>query len=556
METAFTLGLLVVLCAGLLGGYLAKLAKLQPVIGYILAGVVLGNLLPVKDLGVEKLAELGTILLLFSIGLEFSLNKFRGMFGRIFLASFMQIVIALVLMFLFFVWLNLPFATALVLSMGFTLSSTSVVIKILADRAELDSIHGKIMLGWLLVQDLAVVPMMILLPFINGVDGNVLQEISVAMLKSGVLVITAVILGKHVVPFIIHKVSQTNSRELLLLTSVCLAIGTAYFVGLLGISATLGAFLAGLVISESQENHAIFAETRPLKDIFVALFFVSLGLFVDLGVVFRQVPVVIVLVAAILIIKSAVSLVVSVLAGFRGKTAVTTSLGLAQVGEFAFVLFSTSVLLGIITAEISSVAISASLITLVITPFLFRIIIPVWRRLRFIKALSSGITPTTEVEEMSNHIVICGYGRVGGWVGKALEVHKIPFIVIEYDHSIVANLKAKGVPVVYGDPAEREVLDAANISSARAVVVAIPDRFAQESLITYVQTVAPNAKIISRVHLDEDWDRLKSLQVDKLVQPEFEAATEILKSILRSLGRDRESVKASIKNLRLSHSRI
>lgn len=556
MNNSFTLGLLLVLFSALVGGYFAKILKQQPVIGYIVAGVVAGNIFPLKELGINSLAELGAILLLFSIGLEFSLNKFGGLFKKILIASILQLLICSVILLLAIQLLGFAIGPSVIISVAFSLSSTAVVMKILFDRAEVDSIHGKLMLGWLLVQDLAVVPIMVTLPYIQNISTEIWLPILFTLIKSVLLVVVSLVLGKHIVPFVIHKVAQVNSRELLLLTSVCLALGTAFAVSSMGISATLGAFLAGLVISESQENHAVFAETRPLRDLFVAMFFVTLGFFVNFGEIRGSLGIILVLAALILLVKSIIILFLSILVGFRGKTAITTSLGLSQVGEFAFVIITAASVQGILSEREASIAIFTSLLTLILTPFLFKSIIPLWRKVKFVKILSTGIQTTGISDGLTNHIIICGYGRVGGWVGKALESQNIPFVVIEYDQNIVSNLKTKGVSVVYGDPTENEVLDAAGVKDARAVVVAIPDRFAQESIIAYIQTKAPNAKIISRVHLDEDWDKLKQLQVDKLVQPEFEAATEILKSILRSLGRDRESIKISVKNLRLSHAKI
>lgn len=545
-----------VLISALVGGYFAKLLKQQPVIGYIVAGVIAGNIFPLKELGITSLAELGAILLLFSIGLEFSLNRFSGIFKKILIASVLQMIISSIVLFTIVHFLGFAIGPSIIMSLAFSLSSTAVVIKILFDRAELDSIHGKLMLGWLLVQDLAVVPIMVTLPFIQNPSSGIWLPIFLTLIKSVSLVAVSLILGKHVVPFVIHKVAQANSRELLLLTSVCLALGTAFVVSLMGISATLGAFLAGFVISESQENHAVFAETRPLRDLFIAMFFVTLGFFVSFGQIVGSLGIILVLTALILIIKSIVILLLSIMVGFRGKTAITASLGLSQVGEFAFIILTAASVQGILSDREASVAIFTSLLTLIITPFLFKSIVPLWRKVKFLKILSTGIQSEGIPEGLTNHIIICGFGRVGGWVGKALESQNIPFVVIEYDQSIVTTLKTKGVPVVYGDPTENEVLDTAGVKDAKAVVVAIPDRFAQESMIAYIQTKAPNAKIISRVHLDEDWDKLKQLRVDKLVQPEFEAATEILKSILRSIGRDRESIKISVKNLRLSHAKI
>lgn len=551
------LGLVLVLVGAVLGGSFAKLVKLQPLIGYILAGVVVGSIFPINSVEVSKLAELGSVLLLFSIGLTFSLTELGRNLKKIVTGSLSQIVAVSLILFFALSLLNFEFPASLILAMGFSLSSTAVVVKVLSSRGETETIHGKLMVGWLLVQDLAVVPMMIVLPVLaNPGASGMWASLSISLLKALILVVVSVILGKHVAPYIIHQAAKLNSRELLVVTSVLLAVGMAYGVTLFGISATLGAFLAGLVISESQENHAVFAETRPLRDLFVALFFVTLGFSLNIGVVTSNLGLILGIFALVIIVKFLVMLFVVTLLGYRGKALLSSSLGLSEIGEFAFVIFAFAVSLGILSLEVASIGTAVALLTLLFTPIIFRFNIPIWRKLKFIKIFSTGEKNIEPESEFENHIIICGYGRVGSWVGKALESHNVPFVVIEYDWSVAKGLKESGTPFVYGDPSEPEVLDSAKLKSAKAVIVAIPDRLAQESLIAHIQTVSPDTKIISRVNLDEDWAKLKSLRVDKLVQPEFEAAREIVKTVLRSMGKDITEIRKTLKNLRLSHAKI
>jgi CPA2 family monovalent cation:H+ antiporter-2 len=347
------------------------------------------------------------------------------------------------------------------------------------------------------------------------------------------------------------------------LASVALALGTAAVTSLLGISPALGAFLAGVVISESQEHHAIFAETRPLRDLFVALFFVTLGFLVTPSVIISKFVLIIVLTVIILALKAVVVFVTSAAFGYKGKTGIAVSFGLAQVGEFAFVIFSSALALRILSPEETSIGISVALLSLTLAPILFGIRLSFWRKIRSLaagspvmsKLFSSGESHNFGGEAFKDHIIICGYGRVGSWVGKALKEYGILFVVVDYNQKVVQELKDSGTLVVYGDPTEPEVLEAVGIREAKAIILAIPDRVAQETLITYVQTVAPNVKIISRAHMDEDWEKLKTLRVDKIVQPEFEAAIEIIRSVLISRGKDKEEISDVIRNLRVSHSK-
>lgn len=557
MEISFTFGLFICLTSALIGGYVAKLLKLQPIIGYIIAGVTTASIFPVDGLGIEKLAELGAILLLFSIGLELSLSKFAGSLKKILVSAVLQMIVVTGLLYFVLKLLGFDNISSFVMSLAFSLSSTAVVVKTLIDRGESETIHGKLMIGWLLVQDLAVIPIMIILPILaNGFDGALISG-SIAIFKAIFLIGASIMLGKHIVPFIIHKVANSNSRELLVLTSVALAVGTAVLVSLFGISATLGAFIAGFVISESQENHAVFAETRPLRDLFVALFFVTLGFFVSFTTIYQNFGIIIVLSILVLIIKFLVILIISYLAKYNGKTMVVTALGLSQVGEFAFIILGTASVLKIIPENTASLGIAISLVTLIVTPFVYKLAMPLWRFLSTrIRGFSSLERNTLSVSNLTNHIIICGFGRVGGWVGKALVGHGISFVVVDLDPKIVFDCNNKGIMAIHGDPIEKEVLLMAGLTQAKAVVIAIPDRLSQESVIAHVQTIAPDVRIISRVHLDEDYEKLKNLRVHKLVQPEFEAATSIIRNILVSMGKDKEEINKSIKNLRLSHAKI
>jgi len=280
------------------------------------------------------------------------------------------------------------------------------------------------------------------------------------------------------------------------------------------------------------------------------------------GILFGNFGRIITLALFVILVKTICDFVIAALIGLRGKTAIAIGLGLSQVGEFSFVIFSLAISLKLLTIEDASVVIGSVLLTLILTPFLFKSIVPVWRWLKgktsnypwLYKYFVGTGEPKTETSEYQNHIIICGYGRVGGWVGRALSEIGAPFVIVDYNQAVVADLKKKDYPVIYGDPGEPEVLEAAGIRQARAVVLAIPDRISQEMVVGYVQTVASQVKIISRVHLDEDWERLKLLKVDKIIQPEFEAAVAVTKTILTSMGKSREEINDRIKKLRISRS--
>lgn len=534
---------------------MARLVKLPPLLGYIIAGLVFGLVVPQSVRNIAKLSEIGTILLLFSIGLELSFTKLSKFFNIAIFGAITEILAVTFVSFLILKAFNVNPIVSLILSAGFSLSSTALVVKILGDRGEIDTLHGGVMTGWLLVQDLAVVPMMVVLPLL-GVESGLWGSLVTSLAKALIVVAAAVILGRSLVPFIIHKIALASSRELLVVSSVAVALGIAVITFLFGVSPALGAFLAGIAISETQEHHAVFAEIRPLRDLFVALFFVSLGFLIDPSILISKFGMIILIALGVLFLKMIVVFLTTATFGFRGRSAIVTSLGLSQVGEFALVIYSSALALGKLTSTDASVGIGVTLITLLGAPFLFKAATPVWRKLKGISGFfSSGQKILSVEKEFENHIIICGYGRVGSWVGKVLSEFNIPFVVVEYNENVAAKLKRDGTPVIYGDPAETEIIDAAGIKKAKALVLAIPDTTAQENLITYTQTIAPNVKIISRVHEEADAQKLKVLRVDKIVQPEFEAAVAIIKGILSSMGKGKEEIALAIRKVRISHAK-
>jgi CPA2 family monovalent cation:H+ antiporter-2 len=551
-----------ILTAALLGGVLVKYFKLQPIVGYVISGIVFGLFVSHRIAGVDKLADIGAILLLFSVGVELSLQRLSRILKIAIVGGVVQMISTTLVLLLILSLIGFSIPVSLILAMGFSLSSTAIVVKVLSDRGETETIYGELMLGWLLVQDIAVIAMMIIASSFASQSQNWFLPSIYSLLKAGTAIILVVALGRLIVPYLMHKIASLNSRELLVIASVALAMGTAMLTSFFGISVALGAFLAGVVVSETQEKHAVFAETRPLRDLFVAMFFVTLGFLVEASVFLSSFWLILVLAAIIIVVKFFAFLFVNLLFHYRGKTAFFSSLGLTQVGEFSFILFSQSLSLGIFDQKIASIGIATTLVLLIITPLTFRYSHGLYRKLKDFcedypllkKFFSSARTNFKTTDELINHVVICGFGRVGRWVAKALESVEIDFLVIDYNQDAVNQASQMGIKTIYGDPSEEEVIDKANIKNAKAVVIAIPDRVVQEELITQLQTISPNVKIFSRAHHDEDAQRLKFLRVDSVIQPEFEASIAITRQILAALGKDKKEINSKIKGLRQSHS--
>jgi len=553
-----------VLVLALVGGFAARLVKIPVLVGYLVVGI-LGSLFFSQDGIVVELSEIGMILLLFSVGLELSLSKLSRVGGVAVVGAIFQMLIVGSISFLFLILLGFETNVSLVLSSGFSLSSTAVVVKMLEERAETESIHGEIMVGWLLTQDLAVVPIISLIPVLlaEGGGGSWLSVAGSSLLISTFILSSVFFLGRLVAPFLIHTIASSNSRELMVLGGVSLALGTAYLVSSFGISAALGAFLAGVVLSETQENHAVLAETRPLRDLFVILFFVTLGIMVTPSFLISHLFVILGLVVFVLVLKFVVVYLVMLLLGYRGKVVLATSLGLSEIGEFSFVILMLGREVGILNAETTSLGVSVALITLLISPFLFKSTGVVWRRVKKLSKLIGlegllvGKRNVFRVEgegKYKNHVIICGYGRMGRWVGNALEEIGAPFVVVDYSQKVIHEARMRGIPVVYGDPAEPSVLVEAGLTRARALIVAIPDRITQEEVVAYCQTVAPTLKVFARAHLDEDVKRLSRLKVERVVQPEFEASLSVVKDVLRLMGKDKDEVSKELKKLKRLHT--
>ncbi len=560
-----TTTLFFILLAALIGGLMARLLKVPSLVGYIVAGVIGGVLFSFDPATNQSIAELGVILLLFSVGLEISLEKLMKVGKVAVIGAIFQIIIVSVISFWFMVFLGIASTSSLILSLAFSLSSTALIVKIMEERNETGTLHSEILTSWSLVQDLSVIPIVALIPtlilrnqtsWINVATGSVLTT----FLVLGIVLL----IGKLLAPYLTHLIAATNNHELLILLAVTLALGTASLVTLFGISAAFGAFLAGVVISKTQENHAIFSETRPLRDIFSILFFVSLGFLVTPIFIITHIFTILILAIFVIILKTIVTFFLCLAFGYRGKTAVAVSLGLAQVGEFAFVLFLIAQKLGIITTDLSQIGISVTLVTLLISPFLFRGIIPIWRKLKELTEnsslkkyfLSFSLTEKEEKKTLTNHIIICGYGRMGKWIGKALNEIGVDFIIVDYNHKTVREAKMSGKNALYGDASFPEILDEAGIQNAKAIIITIPDHIAQIEIINYCQKNFPEVKIMARAQMETDLKKLNEFKIQKVVQPEFEAALAVVKSILVNSGRSKEEVNKKMKALRMSHSNI
>jgi len=564
--------LFIILVTAFFGGAFFKSLKQPPLIGYLMAGLFLGvvfgdNIAPAA---ISFLSELGVVLLLFTLGLEFSLSRLKKLGSATLVGAFTQLIVTIFLVTILLQFFGWNFFPALFTAAAFSLSSTAIMVKLLTDRSEMETVAGEIMVGWLIIQDLAVLPLMILLPVLGkqffpaSFSAAGIFLLVQNLMLSAALIGTFLVLGRQIVPYLIKKVAALNSRELLLAAVFIVAVFGAFTTQALGLSAALGAFLAGLLISDSVETHAIFSEVRPLRDLFSLVFFASLGLILPVGFLFEHFGTILSLTTLVILIKFLVVIIISLYSGHHAKTSFILAVGLIEVGEFAFILAKMGLSQQVIDVTTYGYILSVGLISILIMPPLYLATPNFYTSLReFTKKRMQAVylqfftkyehKDTLEELPLSDHVVLCGYGRVGRYIGRALEMAEIPYIVVEFNRQKVAVLKSQGVNVIYGDPADIDILDYAQVDKARAVVIAIPDFHTQEQVITKSLTLKKDVAIYCRTHQEEHQQVLKALGVAAIIQPEFEAAISISDKILKSFGKGPDEIEGKIARLKIEH---
>lgn len=562
--------LFLVFIAAIFGGIVARQFKLPALLGYITSGLLFGNLLSgaIDHAFIAQIADVGVTLLLFTIGVEFSFYRLRKSIHTVLWPGLFQMFVTISLILLLCWILNFGFLPSLYIGIAAGLSSTVIVVKVLSERGELETVAGELATGWLVLQDLAVIPIMILLPTLIGVHASgsadiptVLTAITSSVLKSVIALCIIIFLGRRGVPRLLDSIARLNNREIFLLSVIGIVFLSALVTYSLGLSAALGAFIAGLLISETSQNHAIFAEIRPLRDVFAVVFFVSLGMVLPVGQIMLMLPMLLSLAAAIMILKWFLVFGLSRYLGNHRKTAFLVALSIAQMSEFGFIIAREGVESGVLSGERYIFLVALTFITMFVGTSLFSqgssVYYWFYRTIgKFLpKAFSTKqeLKPNFEELPISNHIVICGYGRVGKYIGRALEMARIPYLVIDYNQATVAQLRSHGISVVYGDPADKDVLDYAQVDFARAVIIAIPDRHTQEMIISNAQTLNRHIRIICRTHHEEDQRYLKSLGVTTIVQPEFEAALAVIERLLPEFGVTPDDLSGKISRLKIEH---
>jgi CPA2 family monovalent cation:H+ antiporter-2 len=527
-----------ILVAALLGGLVARRLGLPLILGYILAGVAVGpntggpTVSSVHD--IELLAEIGVALLLFTIGLHFPLDELApvrrvALFGT---AAQMALTIAFgygLGRLLGFGWQEAAWFGALL-----SLSSTAVVLKSLSEQGVMGTLSSRVIIGMLVAQDLAVVPLIIVLPELGSL-GQGLSELGVAALRAAAFVAVMVVFGRRVLPWLMARVAAWNSRELFLISVVAIGLGVGYATYLFGLSFAFGAFVAGLVLSQSDYSHQALADVEPLRDVFAMLFFVSVGMLLDPAFLIQNAGTVALVVALVFAVKGLVFAGVVRAFGYGNIIPFAVGLGLFQVGEFSFVIARVGVEEGAISESSYSIVLSTAVITMSLTPFAMRLaplLYGRWRE-RFPKeAMSTFNLPE---RGLGDHVVIAGYGRVGSFVARLLARLDQPFVVVDPNPGRADEARDSGYPVVYGDAGAEPVLEAAGVRRARLVIVTVPDPVGARLVVERARSINPNVHVVARTTTVEQLEELGRLGVYEAVHPESEAGLELGRQALSHL---------------------
>lgn len=536
--------------AALVSGYVARRLGLPVIVGYLVGGVLVGPSTPgfVADNGTsQQLAELGVIFMMFGVGLHFSLRDLAGVKNVAVPGALMQMTLATAAGWAVahYVW-GWSHGAALVLGLAISIASTVVLLRGLTDRGRLNSSGGRTAVGWLILEDIATVAILVLLPVAVGDPGkpsgdSQAADIAWAFGKAVVFVALVLLVGVRVLPWLLRSIARTRSRELFLLAVVSLAATTAYAAyELFGVSFALGAFLAGVVMGGCGIRHQVEAEVLPFRDIFSVLFFVAVGMQVDLGVVADEFPKVLLLTAIVVIGKTIITLSFAGLMPRAGRDLVVVAAGLSQIGEFSFIVGQAGVKLELLDESQYALILAAAVLSILVNPLMFNLM-PVTERmllrLPYVGQRMREALPGTDAidEGLRDHVVVVGYGRVGQQTVDVLRELDVPLLIVDLDATSVEMAERSGLEALFGDASNSDILTHAGLANARALVVTVPSQTAAELVVTSASELAPHLPIVSRAATLDGVGRLRDLGARHVINPEMEGGLEIVSQTLVEL---------------------
>ncbi len=534
--------------------------KIPPIIGFLITGFIAGPYglgLVTEIAQVEMLAEVGVILLLFTIGIEFSLSDLVKIRKIVLLGGGFQVFATIAA--IWFIGRQLGFSDAFSLTMGIlaATSSTAILLKSLQERNEINSSHGRNALGVLIFQDIIVVPLMLIIPFLAGGEGDIGTSLLLLLVKGIGIVVVALLAAKYIMPYVLFQVARSRSRELFIMSIVAICFIIAGATAELGLSLGLGAFLAGLVISESEYSHQAMAGVLPLKDLFTSIFFVSIGMLLDMAFVFANPIWVFVTTVSVLLIKALIIVLMGFLLRQPIRTIITTAIILSQIGEFGFVLGSVAFGENLLSSEYYQLFLATAVITMMLTPVLLAIGPVIGKKLgarldAIDSKRSAGSSDDKEVAELRDHLIIVGYGVNGKNLARAARYGTIPYIILEMNPDTVKDEREKGEPIHFGDASHEPVLEFVGVDRARVIVIAISDPIASRTITAIVKERNPGIYLIVRTRLLSELNPLYRLGADEVIPEEFETSIEIFTRVLYKYLIPRQEIEKLTEDIRAS----
>ena len=525
-----------------------KKNKISPIVGYMLGGIILSNFFGkfTNHEILDSFAYFGILLLMFTVGLETQFDRMISLKRYIIYGGLLQLSLSAIFVGLISAFFGFTVMQCILIGIALSSSSTTIVAKIIQDKGEEGSFIGEMAMGILMFQDLAFIPFMVIFNSLTGEHQTPLQmtfKILIDMVLAGFILAFAYYMGKRIAPYLFNRFARL-SRELLNILIVLCIFLVAYLSTLFHISPFISIFVAGIIVSQTVEHYHIFSQIRPLRDMLAVIFFIYIGMNVNLGVLFPSLLPMLFFVTIVMIGKAVLIFLIFTSFKFHSKLSTYLSLYLFQIDEYAFILMSVAYANKLFTQEQYMFVISSVLISLLFTPTLIakkeKVYKYFWHFVsKFLPFLHTYVTKridrdksTIDTLDIHNHIILCGFGRIGSHVGRALLLAEIPFVAIDYNFQTVEKAKKLGVNIIYGDPTDIDMLDYAECESATAIVLALPDRFAQESIVMNAKKLNKDIVIISRVHRIIDHKRMKDLGVHVVIQPEFEASLSIIKKLM------------------------
>ncbi|WP_242919093.1 cation:proton antiporter domain-containing protein [Pontibacter liquoris] len=534
--------------------------RLPTILGFLATGVIAGPhglSLITETEDIEILADIGVILLLFIIGMEFSLRNLALIKRTVLLGGTVQVLVTIGLVAL--IMLLWDFSPGEAIFMGFliSLSSTAIVLKLLQDKGEINSPQGRVVLGVLIFQDIVVVPMMLLTPLMAGGSQNIGMELLLMVLKGAFIIVFMLISARYLVPRLLYLVARTKSKELFILSVVVICFAVAWLTSSMGLSLALGAFMAGLIISESEYSHQATSNILPFREIFTSFFFVSIGMLLDFTFMLQHLPVILSLTLLVFLLKSLVATLAARLLQYPIRISLLVGMALFQVGEFAFILSKTGITYGLLTNQIYQYFLSVSLLSMALTPFIISYAQLIASRLSLWFGAGKDELPFTpptdapaDIPGLNDHIVIIGFGINGRNVAKAAKQANIPYVVLELNAVTVKQERRKGEPILYGDAVHSNILYHVNIQQARVVVVAISDPEATKQIIASIRQVSDKVHIIVRTRFVQEMEENYHLGADEVIPEEFETSIEIFTRVLSKYLMPRDQIEAFTQQIR------